>query len=67
MINKEKAEKYDILDCIEMKEVCPNCEKEMTVKLTAFKSASFSVGLVWTCPHCHKDIYIEEIKLGARK
>lgn len=67
MNNKDKAEKYDILDCIEMKEACPNCEKEMTVKLTAFKSVSFSVGLVWTCPHCHKDVYIEEIKLGARK
>ena len=67
MSNKEKAEKYDILDCIEMKEVCPNCKKEMTVKLTDFKSVSFSVGLVWTCPHCHKDVYIEEIKLGERK
>lgn len=67
MNNKEKAERYDILDCIDMKEVCPNCKKELTVKFTDFKYVSFSVGLVWTCPHCHKYIYIEKIKLGVIK
>lgn len=67
MNTREKAEKYDMLDCIEMKEVCPHCKKEVTVKLTSFKTLSFSVGMVWTCPYCYADFYIKNIELEERK
>ena len=67
MNNIEKAEKYDILDCIEIEEVCPNCKKGLTVKFTDFKCVSFKCGLVWTCPHCHSDIYIKKIELESRQ
>lgn len=67
MNKQEKAEKYDMLDCVEMTEKCPVCQNEITVKLTDFKTLSFKCGLVWNCPNCHSDIYIEKIELGARQ
>lgn len=66
MNNKEKAEKYDILDCITLVEKCPCCGEQIEVKMTVFKCCSFKVGLCWECPKCHKDFYIENIKLGAK-
>lgn len=67
MTQREKAEKFDMLDCVEMTEVCPVCQNKITVKLTDFKTLSFRCGLVWTCLHCHSDIYIKKIELESRQ
>lgn len=63
MNKNKKSQKYDMLDCIELVEKCPKCKKEIKVRLTNFKNASFRYGLVWTCPHCYADFHIKKIEL----
>lgn len=67
MNKQEKVKKFDLLDCIEMKEQCPHCHNHISVGLTSFKNVSFCVGLVWTCPYCFSDFYIKKIVLESRE
>lgn len=66
MNNKEKVEKFDILDCITILEKCPHCGEDIEVRMTDFAGASFKVGLFWKCPKCHKDFYIGKITLEKK-
>ena len=67
MNKDEKLEKYDMLDCIELVEKCPQCGNNIQVGLTNFKSVSFKYGLVWTCPNCSADFHIKKIELEGNK
>ena len=67
MNDKQKIKKYDLLDCIELVEKCPQCGNDIEVSLTNFKSVSFKYGLVWTCPNCFADFHIKKIELEGNE
>ena len=63
MNQREKADKYDILNCVMIADKCPKCSSDLEMSITSFKSLHLSKGLVYVCPYCYSELYIETVDI----
>ena len=74
MNQRERADRYNILDCMYFNNKCPACGNELKISLGMFTKLNLCKGLVYECPHCKtelllKDVVFEEYSntLGEKK
>lgn len=60
---RERADRYDILDCIYFDNECPSCRKKLEISLGMFKFLNLCKGLVYECPHCNTEFIIKDVVL----